>query len=143
MPSAQVEAYLDAHVGAYPAYRDALDTRLLGDKDDGDTSRIDHENEVGGFATVPLANNTRTVVLPANPFGPGNCGTKSSGVARSVIECWLEQDPTFGARRLETAVTGTPATAGRQVLVGVVLVLAALALLWAVWAWWPSKTGAE
>jgi hypothetical protein len=134
LPSSQVEAYLDAHVGAYPAYRDALDTRLLGDKTDGDTSRIDHENEVGGFASVPLANNTRTVVIPPDPFGVGNCGTKTSGVARSVIECWLEQDPTFGARRIETAPTGAPASTNRQVLVRVLLVvLGLLAVGWVLW----------
>jgi hypothetical protein len=55
-------------------------------------------------------------------------------VARSVIECWLEQDPTFGARRIETAPTGAPASTNRQVLVRVLLVvLGLLAVGWVLW----------
>lgn len=53
VPSAEVERWVLANVGARPWDRDAHDTRLLADVTEGRGKIIDSEKEVGGYPRVP------------------------------------------------------------------------------------------
>jgi hypothetical protein len=83
MPSAQVPAYVLAHVGARPMDRDAVDVRIVNDVTNRTGAAITTPGDVGGFPT--LAVNTRPYTVPANAnaIAPGQ-------VFRTVIEMDLE-----------------------------------------------------
>lgn len=80
-PNSQVKNLVLTSAGAYPAFRDAVDARIVADVQNGTGSTISHESQVGGFQ--PIAVNTRTLVLPADPNGIG-----ASGYTK--LEEWLQ-----------------------------------------------------
>jgi hypothetical protein len=107
LPNGSVKSYVIANAGARPlerngSSRDPVDFRVVQDALNGTGQRIKSQNDVGGYPVVPV--NVRTYPVPANPNGPGNCGTTDSGVARTIIECDLE----LKARALEPASQGIP-----------------------------------
>ena len=92
-----------ANAGARPRDRDAADARVIADvmEQDG-THYLDWAAIQSRYGGMPvLSVNTRDVPIPANPSSPGTCGTLTDGSARTVLECFLESDPAFGAQRLE------------------------------------------
>jgi pectate lyase len=90
LPSANLEAYIAANVGARPADRDPVDTRIINDIVNG-TGRLikqrgfgnEDENVVGGFP--PLAHNRRVLTLPPNPHGDDD------GDGYTNLEEWIHQ----------------------------------------------------
>jgi len=82
MSSDGVEAFVLANAGARPADRDDVDRRIISQV----TARtspgyIKSQAQVGGYP--PLAVNTRTLTLPANPHGV-------SGSGYTNLEAWLQ-----------------------------------------------------
>lgn len=90
LATAEVEAFVEANAGAWPTDRDLLDSQLMGDKDDNGSINVENETAMGGFAAYPLTEITTAFQIPANPHNAGDCGTKSSGIARTILECHLE-----------------------------------------------------
>jgi hypothetical protein len=111
LPNAEVKAHVLANAGARPAERasvstrDSADYRVVQGVSSGDGARIVSQNDVGGYPNVPVV--PRPYVIPANAQGAGTCGSTSSGIARTVIECDLETM----ARALEPARAGTSSIA--------------------------------
>lgn len=64
-PGSQVQTIVLSSAGAYPAFRDAVDTRIVTQVQDGTGRIIDDETDVGGWPT--LAENMRTFVVPDSP----------------------------------------------------------------------------
>jgi hypothetical protein len=62
-----LESYLLPRVGARPADRDPVDSRIIKEVQQRKGSIITSESAVGGFPS--LAKNTRSFVMPANPNG--------------------------------------------------------------------------
>lgn len=100
-----VRTYVLANAGARPLDRDAADTRIASQVLAGTgTHFLDWtyiQNNYGGQPTLTTRN--RPVTLPANPNGQGDCGSN-----RTILECFLECDTSFGARRLEPAQSLCP-----------------------------------
>jgi len=82
LPSDSVEALVLAAAGARPADRDEIDRRII-NQVSGRTSAgyIKSQTQVGGYP--PLAVNTRTLTVPANPHT-----TATSGYTN--LEVWLQ-----------------------------------------------------
>jgi hypothetical protein len=83
-PMSAAAAYTSvlANVGARPAYRDAVDTRILGDVTNRSSNgNISHQNDVGGYPTLAVVR--QALLMPAN----ANQLT-SSGYTN--LEIWLQ-----------------------------------------------------
>lgn len=80
--NSQVYSYVLANAGAWPASRDAVDTRVVGNVKNGTGSVINSQADVGGWPS--LASTTRTLTLPANPNGDDN------GNGYTNLEEWLQ-----------------------------------------------------
>ncbi len=65
VPGSQVESSVLQTAGAYPAFRDAVDVRVINQVKNRTGRIIDDEMDVGGWPV--LAENKRTFVVPANP----------------------------------------------------------------------------
>jgi pectate lyase len=90
VPSGDLEARIAATVGARPADRDAVDTRIINDMVNGTGRHIklyqwgnEDESVVGGFP--PLAQNRRTLTVPPNPHGDDD------GDGYTNLEEWIHQ----------------------------------------------------
>jgi hypothetical protein len=92
-----------ANVGARPSDRDSHDTRVIADVAAGTGNVIDSQEDIGGIGT--LAANTRDISAAITALGTlsddGACGSTSQGKARTVLECFLLNDATFGAVSVE------------------------------------------
>jgi len=82
LPSTLVEASVLAQVGARPADRDNVDTRVVNDVKNGTGRVINSQNDVGGWPL--LAVNVRPLTVPANP-------NADSGNGYTNLEIWLQQ----------------------------------------------------
>jgi len=80
--NSQVYSYVLANAGAWPASRDAVDARVVGNVKNGNGSVINSQADVGGWPS--LASTTRTLTLPANPNGDDN------GNGYTNLEEWLQ-----------------------------------------------------
>jgi hypothetical protein len=65
--SSTVESWVEAHAGARPADRDAVDTRVVNEVKTRTGHIIDSQKEVGGWPS--LATNHRTFNIPPHPNG--------------------------------------------------------------------------
>jgi uncharacterized protein YjdB len=90
LPNSDLEGYIVANVGARPADRDPVDTRIINDVANGTGRHIkvlgwgnEDENVVGGFPS--LAQNTRVLTLPPNPHGDDD------GDGYTNLEEWIHQ----------------------------------------------------
>lgn len=81
-PNGQVYGYVLASAGAWPASRDAVDARVVGNVQNGSGSVIGSQTDVGGWPS--LASTTRALTLPANPNGDDN------GNGYTNLEEWLQ-----------------------------------------------------
>lgn len=66
-----VEPTLLPHVGAFPAFRDAADARVVADTQAREGVYLDSQDEVGGYP--PLEENTRPLSPPQDPAGDDDC----------------------------------------------------------------------
>ena len=84
--NAAMQTDLLAHVGAYPTFRDTVDTRIIADVNAGTGTVITDEAAVGGYPS--LATNTRTLesIVPPLPASP-NADDDQDGYTN--IEEWL------------------------------------------------------
>ena len=80
--NSQVYSYVLANAGAWPASRDAVDARVVGNVQNGTGSVINSQSDVGGWPS--LASTTRALTLPANPNGDDN------GNGYTNLEEWLQ-----------------------------------------------------
>ena len=83
MKSSKVEEFVIDNVGARPAERDAVDTRIVGDVIHRSGRIIDTPYQVGGWPN--LEKNRTTHSLPNNPFGD------SDGDGYTNIEEWFHE----------------------------------------------------
>lgn len=83
MASTEVESYIATNVGARPADRDAYDTQIVLDFQNGTGRVIDSQSDVGGWPTLPQ--NTRTLSIPSDPHGDDD----NDGYTN--LEEWLHQ----------------------------------------------------
>src|SRR5262249_25872806 len=67
MSAAETYEFVLANAGARPADRDAVDERIVNEVINRTGSQISTEDEVGGYP--PLAVNSRSLELPADPHG--------------------------------------------------------------------------
>ncbi len=99
------------NVGSRPLDRDSVDTRILQDPRDSAPNNGTHFLSLSNYSGLPtITETTRAVTLPMNPTSAGDCGSmlvSGNPVARTVLMCWLENDSTYGAQRLEV-FQGTP-----------------------------------
>lgn len=83
MPTADGRAFDWAltNVGARPADRDSVDTRIVGDVRDGGGQIIDSQSDVGGWPSLAVVH--RPLTLPSNPNGDND------GDGYTNLEEWL------------------------------------------------------
>lgn len=79
-----------AEAGPWPTARDAIAQRMVNHVTNGtgENDNVPNVSSLGGWPVI--ADTTGTYIIPANPYSAGTCGTKSSGVARTNLECDLE-----------------------------------------------------
>jgi len=80
-------SYVSAHVGAYPAFRDSVDTRIISDANNDTAVRIDDPADVGGFpslATNTIDHSAGTHPRPASPHTDSNLNGYTN------LEDWLQ-----------------------------------------------------
>ena len=79
--SADLLSTLTKSVGARPADRDSVDTRIISDVENGTGRIIDSPSEVGGWPKLVV--NNRTLVIPSNPHADDD------GDGYTNLEEWL------------------------------------------------------
>jgi hypothetical protein len=91
--------YVLANAGARPTDRDSHDTRVIASVTHGTGNILDSQADIG-----TLTANTRDIdaaLALITQDDDGDCGTTSQGKARTELECFLENDATFGAASVE------------------------------------------
>lgn len=97
LANAEVQAAVLEEAGPFPMDRDAITTALVAHVNNGTGATINIQNvaALGGWPAI--ADTTGSYTIPQDPHGAGDCGTTSAGVARTKLECDLEDK----ARALE------------------------------------------
>ncbi len=83
----EVENYIKMNVGARPADRDPVDSRLIAEVDNGEASLKNSVAEAGGFPKI--AKNKITLVIPKNPHADAD------GDGYTNLEEWLHYKSTI------------------------------------------------